>query len=171
MLLLKSSDGELFIVEEAVAMQSQSIRHMIETGRAENGAVIPIHGVDAAILSEVLSYCSKHAKVSPTSAEDLKNFDRDLVDANYATLLDLIFVRFLFTTLIFNFFLFTFRFSFAIFSSLSCCVFHFLKYINFRLSVYSNCVGIHTGSTLYGRKRVDGVGVPSGGRCNRGAVF
>ncbi|KAH0451008.1 hypothetical protein IEQ34_021700 [Dendrobium chrysotoxum] len=97
-LLLKSSDGEIFKVDETIAMQSKMIRDMIEKGCASNGVVIPIQDVDAAALSKVLCYCNKHAKPAPTNAaetepfiQDLKNFDQDLVNANCATLLDLIF--------------------------------------------------------------------------------
>ena len=96
---LKSSDGEEFLVEETVAMESQTIRHMIEDGCADNG--IPLPNVNSKILSKVIEYCKKHvesaAKPSVTAAgdekaaeEDLKGWDSDFVKVDQATLFDLI---------------------------------------------------------------------------------
>nr|CAB3445219.1 unnamed protein product [Digitaria exilis] len=96
---LKSSDGEEFEVEEAVAMESQTIRHMIEDDCADNG--IPLPNVNAKILSKVIEYCNKHvaaakpaddAAAADASAggEDLKNWDAEFVKVDQATLFDLI---------------------------------------------------------------------------------
>ncbi|SPT20894.1 unnamed protein product [Triticum aestivum] len=86
MITLKSSDGEEFQVEVAVAMESQTIRHMIEDDCADNG--IPLPNVDSKILSKVIEYCKKHAAAAP--AEDLKSFDAEFVKVDQATLFDLI---------------------------------------------------------------------------------
>ncbi|KAM3389126.1 hypothetical protein ACQJBY_011345 [Aegilops geniculata] len=108
MITLKSSDGEEFQVEEAVAMESQTIRHMIEDDCADNG--IPLPNVDSKILSKVIEYCKKHVQASPkpadsgaaantssststaaaAPAEDLKSFDDEFVKVDQATLFDLI---------------------------------------------------------------------------------
>ncbi|XP_051139665.1 SKP1-like protein 1A [Andrographis paniculata] len=101
---LRSSDGEVFEVEEAVALESQTIKHMIEDDCADN--VIPLPNVTGKILSKVIEYCKRHvdaaaaaasaAKVddkvaSATSADDdLKAFDSDFVKVDQATLFDLI---------------------------------------------------------------------------------
>ncbi|KAJ1692620.1 hypothetical protein LUZ63_009318 [Rhynchospora breviuscula] len=104
---LKSSDGEEFVVEELVAMESQTIRHMIEDDCAENG--IPLPNVTSKILSKVIEYCKKHvdavaassaaaaaegaaaAGASTKSADDeLKKWDEDFVKVDQATLFDLI---------------------------------------------------------------------------------
>uniref|UniRef100_A0A453M6X7 SKP1 component POZ domain-containing protein n=1 Tax=Aegilops tauschii subsp. strangulata TaxID=200361 RepID=A0A453M6X7_AEGTS len=66
MITLKSSDGEEFQVEEAIAMESQTIRHMIEDDCADNG--IPLPNVDSKILSKVIEYCKKHVQASPKPA-------------------------------------------------------------------------------------------------------
>uniref|UniRef100_A0A8R7UMT1 SKP1-like protein n=1 Tax=Triticum urartu TaxID=4572 RepID=A0A8R7UMT1_TRIUA len=87
MITLKSSDGEEFQVEEAVAMESQTIRHMIEDDCADNG--IPLPNVESKILSKVIEYCKKHPP-PPTPAEDLKSFDTEFVKVDQATLFDLI---------------------------------------------------------------------------------
>jgi S-phase kinase-associated protein 1 len=108
MITLKSSDGEEFEVEEAVAMESQTIRHMIEDDCADNG--IPLPNVNSKILSKVIEYCNKHvqaakpasadsaaaaadsssAAAQPAPAEDLKNWDAEFVKVDQATLFDLI---------------------------------------------------------------------------------
>ncbi|KAM0827269.1 hypothetical protein ACQ4PT_068311 [Festuca glaucescens] len=101
MITLKSSDGEEFEVEEAVAMESQTIRHMIEDDCADNG--IPLPNVNSKILSKVIEYCNKHvqaarpagadgagAAAAAAPAEDLKNWDAEFVKVDQATLFDLI---------------------------------------------------------------------------------
>jgi S-phase kinase-associated protein 1 len=100
MIMLKSSDGEEFKVEEAVVMESQTIRHMIEDKCADNGILLP--NVNSKILSKVIEYCNKHAQaakpvadgaadgasaLSPT--EDLKNWDAEFIKVDHATLFDL----------------------------------------------------------------------------------
>lgn len=106
---LKSSDGEEFVVDELVAMESQTIRHMIEDDCAENG--IPLPNVTSKILSKVIEYCKKHVDSafsaaaataegaaaagasSKTVDEELKQWDQDFVKVDQATLFDLILVR------------------------------------------------------------------------------
>ncbi|CAL1405247.1 unnamed protein product [Linum trigynum] len=92
---LKSSDGESFEVEEAVAMQSQTIKHMIEDDCADNG--IPLPNVTAKILAMVIEYCKKHqgspdgATANAAGADDgLKTWDADFVKVDQETLFDLI---------------------------------------------------------------------------------
>jgi len=100
MITLRSSDNEEFEVEEAVAMESQTIRHMIEDDCADNG--IPLPNVNSKILSKVIEYCNKHvhaaakpvdgADAAAGGGEDLKNWDAEFVKVDQATLFDLILV-------------------------------------------------------------------------------
>ncbi|TYI75412.1 hypothetical protein E1A91_D06G002100v1 [Gossypium mustelinum] len=75
-IILKSSDGENFEVDEAVALESQTIKHMI--------------------LSKVIEYCKKHVEASKSEDrsasldDDLKAWDADFVKVDQATLFDLI---------------------------------------------------------------------------------
>ncbi|PIA55347.1 hypothetical protein AQUCO_00800238v1 [Aquilegia coerulea] len=90
MVILNSSDGESFDVEEVVITQSQTIKHMIEDDCADNG--IPLPNVTAKILAKVIEYCKKHVEVEGQSTEEegLKTWDADFVRVDQATLFDLI---------------------------------------------------------------------------------
>ncbi|KAH7566235.1 hypothetical protein JRO89_XS08G0122300 [Xanthoceras sorbifolium] len=104
---LTSSDGESFEVEEVVANESQTIKHMIEDDCANSG--IPVPNVTSKILAKVIEYCKKHvesaAKTGDRSSsnnnnsasaavdDELKNWDAEFVKAanylNIKGLLDL----------------------------------------------------------------------------------
>jgi len=101
MITLRSSDNVEFEVEAAVAMESQTIRRMIEDNCADNS--IPIPNINSKLLSIVIEYCTKHvhttkledaAAPAPAntaiSGEDLKKWDAELVKIDHATLIDLI---------------------------------------------------------------------------------
>ncbi|XP_074280472.1 SKP1-like protein 1B [Silene latifolia] len=105
-IMLKSSDGEDFEVDEVVALESQTIKHMIEDDCADNA--IPLPNVTAKILSKVIEYCKKHvdnAKNADTTTaaatttttttttvgdDELKKWDEDFVKVDQNTLFDLI---------------------------------------------------------------------------------
>ncbi|CAL0314487.1 unnamed protein product [Lupinus luteus] len=95
---LKSSDGESFEVDEAVALQSQTIKHMVEDGCADNA--IPLPNVTGNILAKVIKYCKKHVKSSAsennTIDKALVAWDAYFVKVDQATLFHLILVTFLF---------------------------------------------------------------------------
>ncbi|KAI3804030.1 hypothetical protein L1987_32198 [Smallanthus sonchifolius] len=91
-IVLKSSDGETFEVEEAVALESQTIKHMIEDDCADT--VIPLPNVTSKILSKVIEYCKKHVETPKTeekaTEDDLKSFDAEFIKVDQGTLFDLI---------------------------------------------------------------------------------
>ncbi|XP_071691427.1 SKP1-like protein 1B [Rutidosis leptorrhynchoides] len=92
-IVLKSSDGETFEVEEAIALQSQTIKHMIEDDCANT--IIPLPNVTTKILSKVIEYCKRHDEESIKNDDkeaevDLKAFDADFVQVDQDTLFDLI---------------------------------------------------------------------------------
>ncbi|ONI22135.1 hypothetical protein PRUPE_2G109400, partial [Prunus persica] len=74
---LKSDDGETFEVEEAVAMQSQTIKHMVE---------------DDCANEKVIEYCKKHHEedVNGENKVDIKNWDTGFMKVDQSTLFDLI---------------------------------------------------------------------------------
>ncbi|XP_024625295.1 SKP1-like protein 1B isoform X2 [Medicago truncatula] len=89
---LKSSDNETFEVPEAVALESQTIKHMIEDDCTDNG--IPVPNVTGQILAKVIEYCKKHVDAASSdekpSEDDLKNWDAEFVKVDQDTLFDLI---------------------------------------------------------------------------------
>ncbi|XP_042939749.1 SKP1-like protein 1A isoform X2 [Carya illinoinensis] len=90
---LKSSDDKSFEVDEAVALESQTIKHAIELC-ADN--FIPLPNVTSKILDKVIEYCKKH--VEPANSEDrtfeddLKAWDAEFFRVDQATLFDLILI-------------------------------------------------------------------------------
>ncbi|CAL5402294.1 unnamed protein product [Camellia sinensis] len=91
-IVLKSSDGETFEVEESVALESQTIKHMIEDDCADTS--IPLPNVTSKILAKVIEYCKKHVDTpksdDKTAEDELKNFDAEFVKVDQGTLFDLI---------------------------------------------------------------------------------
>jgi len=89
---LKSSDNKTFEVPEAVALESQTIKHMIEDDCTDNG--IPVPNVTGHILAKVIEYCKKHVDAASSdekaSEDDLKNWDAEFVKVDQPTLFDLI---------------------------------------------------------------------------------
>ncbi|CAJ2655384.1 SKP1-like protein 1A [Trifolium pratense] len=92
-ILLKSSDGETFEVEQAIAVQSQTIKHMIDDNCADETG-IPIPNVTGKIMAKVIEYCKKHVETpsfeEKPSEEDLTKFDTDFITVDQPTLFDLI---------------------------------------------------------------------------------
>ncbi|WMV51642.1 hypothetical protein MTR67_045027 [Solanum verrucosum] len=92
MIVLRSSDGETFEVDEAVALESQTIKHMIEDDCADTS--IPLPNVTSKILVKVIEYCKRHVEVpkaeDKTAEEDLKTFDAEFVNVDQSILFDLI---------------------------------------------------------------------------------
>ncbi|CAG7868192.1 unnamed protein product [Brassica rapa] len=108
-IVLKSSDGETFEVEEAVALQSQTIAHMVEDDCIDGG--IPLANITGVILAKVIEYCKKHVTVVPdgdvivyckkhvvlpdgdsssSAKEELKAWDAEFMKTDQSTLFNLI---------------------------------------------------------------------------------
>ena len=93
MITLKSSDEEIFEIEEAVALESETIKHMVEDGCADNA--IPLPNVTSSILAKVLEYCNKHVEEGKDQDKDdgespLKKWDADFIKVDQKELFDLI---------------------------------------------------------------------------------
>lgn len=66
---MRSSDGELFELDESAAAMSQTIKYVIEDGCADTA--IPLANVDGKILAKVVHYCTKHVEMERTLLADL----------------------------------------------------------------------------------------------------
>ncbi|CAI8583520.1 unnamed protein product [Vicia faba] len=93
---LKSNDGEIFEIDEAVAVESQTIKHLIEDDCADETG-IPLPNVTSRILAKVIEYCKKHVEAPkideygmPVDGKDMKKWDAEFVKVDQDTLFDLI---------------------------------------------------------------------------------
>ncbi|KAJ0255571.1 SKP1 component [Hirschfeldia incana] len=94
MILLKSSDGESFVVEEAAARQSTIISFLVEEFPDQE---LPFRNLTSQIFGKVMEYCKKHAvkddggDSSSSSSDDLKKWDAEFVEEiDQPMLMDLI---------------------------------------------------------------------------------
>ncbi|KAM7462382.1 hypothetical protein LguiA_030503 [Lonicera macranthoides] len=78
LITLKSWDEEEFVVEESVAVKSETIKNIIEDCGLE---LIPLPNVDGKTLAKVIEYCTKHSTGSNDDSEDLKKFDDEFLDS------------------------------------------------------------------------------------------
>ncbi|ESQ30629.1 hypothetical protein EUTSA_v10012026mg [Eutrema salsugineum] len=87
-IVLKSSDGKTFEVEELVALESQTITHMVEDSCVGNE--ISLENVTGQILAKVIEYCKKHVVVDDSMVMELKNWDTEFAKSiDDSTLLNL----------------------------------------------------------------------------------
>ncbi|KAJ8448685.1 hypothetical protein Cgig2_010572 [Carnegiea gigantea] len=89
---LKSSDGEVFEVEEAVATQSETIKSMME--------VIPVSEVSGKTLALVIDFCKMHLDlhrhhhhVPDEEADHLKDWAFRLFQVDQSAFFELVLVR------------------------------------------------------------------------------
>ncbi|KAG6532288.1 SKP1-like protein 1B [Zingiber officinale] len=97
-IMLRRSNDKVFKVEEAVAMELQTIKHMIEDDCTNND--IPLPNVSSKILTKVVEYYKKHIHAttsksfskdtagSEISDEDLKSWDSKFIKVDPTNLFD-----------------------------------------------------------------------------------
>ncbi|KEH29322.1 putative S-phase kinase-associated protein [Medicago truncatula] len=89
---LTSSDGEIFEIEKEVAMESKTIKNLIED--LDDNTRIPIYKVRGEILALVIEYCKKHVNAMNSdekpSKHALKMWDAEFVQLDQPVLFDLI---------------------------------------------------------------------------------
>ncbi|RZC43649.1 hypothetical protein C5167_036596 [Papaver somniferum] len=83
---LKSSDEQIFLIEEAAALQSKTLEHMISNhNEAQDNVNIPLTTtITGNVLAKVIEYLNKHAEAE-TSDEDKKIWDAQFVNFDDAT--------------------------------------------------------------------------------------
>ncbi|MCD7456598.1 hypothetical protein HAX54_032317 [Datura stramonium] len=87
MLILKSSDGDEFEIEQSVAVQSGTIKNMVE----DDFSLIPLPNVDTQTLIKIIDYIKKHAEKTDSNEEEIKEFDKEFVKTSYQNLFQLVF--------------------------------------------------------------------------------
>lgn len=89
--LLKSSDGQFFEVDKAVAQLSQTLKHLVED--TEPNTAIPLANVTSVVLAKVIEYCKKHSEASADAKDALKAWDREFVKVEQSLLFDILMVK------------------------------------------------------------------------------
>jgi len=85
--ILKSSDGDEFEIEESIAVQSGTIKNMIE----DDYTLIPLPNVNTQKLILIIEYMKKHAEKTNSNEEDIKKFDKEfLKDKSYQNMFELL---------------------------------------------------------------------------------
>jgi len=84
---LKSSDNKTFEVEEAVAVQSETLKNMVDDGCAND--TIPLPNVSGKILEMVLGWCKKHVDETVTG-DELNKYEVDFLDLDQEVLYGLL---------------------------------------------------------------------------------
>ncbi|KAJ4806287.1 SKP1-like protein [Rhynchospora pubera] len=94
---LKSSDGEVFDVDLAVAKKSGTIARWLESEEEEKDpdGFIPIQNVKGSVLALVIDYCKNHVVEKEVeygfkSKSDLDLFDENFMEVDQKTIFDLI---------------------------------------------------------------------------------
>ncbi|KAG1354186.1 SKP1-like protein 4 [Cocos nucifera] len=82
--VLKSSDGEEFVVESLVANQSETIKNMIEDGCVQSD--VPVPNVVGSVLAKVVEYWNRH---SSGKEEELMEWDKEFLKVDRDVLFDL----------------------------------------------------------------------------------
>ncbi|KAH7332143.1 hypothetical protein KP509_20G070700 [Ceratopteris richardii] len=96
---LKSADDELFEVEKIVALESRTIKDIVEDIGTD--CVIPLLNVSSQILSKIIKYCRYHILEVPNkgegdgkrpalSEEDVTHWDGKFLEVDQATLFEVL---------------------------------------------------------------------------------
>ncbi|XP_060185805.1 SKP1-like protein 11 [Lycium barbarum] len=86
MLILKSSDGEYFELEESIAVQCGTIKNLVE----DDFSHIPLPNVDAKTLRKIIEYMKKHAQKNDSNEEEIKDFDEKFVQGTFNDVYELL---------------------------------------------------------------------------------
>ncbi|KAH0711506.1 hypothetical protein KY289_007465 [Solanum tuberosum] len=86
-LILKSSDGDEFEIEESITVQSGTIKNMIEN----DYTLIPLPNVNTQELILIIEYMNKHAEKTNSNEKEIKEFDKKfLKDKSYQNMFELL---------------------------------------------------------------------------------
>ncbi|XP_049383484.1 SKP1-like protein 1B [Solanum stenotomum] len=82
-LTLKTCDGKEFVLDEAIAIRSQTIKNMVEDDCVSN--VIPLPNVHSKTMTKVIEYWKKHSEEG-VSKSMLMDFDKAFVNVHHSIL-------------------------------------------------------------------------------------
>jgi S-phase kinase-associated protein 1 len=67
---LKADDGEIFEVEEAVAMELQTVKSFFDDDGVSYDTVVPLLNVSSTALAKVIQYCRRALELRAKSGDD-----------------------------------------------------------------------------------------------------
>ncbi|KAG5622667.1 hypothetical protein H5410_007885 [Solanum commersonii] len=85
LIAFKTSDGEEFKLNEAVAVRSEVIKNMVQNVDCTSN-VIPLSNVDGNAMTKVVQYWKKYSEEGATE-DQLKIFDQDFLKMSQSELL------------------------------------------------------------------------------------
>lgn len=98
MVTLKTSEGEIFEVDDAFVNESKKIKHLSEL----TDDAIPLPNISSETLSKVIEYVNKHTEFGVaigmafgSHEESLKAWDAEFMNVDMDTLYDLVTVSFI----------------------------------------------------------------------------
>ncbi|XP_006347116.1 SKP1-like protein 11 [Solanum tuberosum] len=83
LLTLKTCDGKEFVLDESIAVRSQTIKNMVEDDCVSN--VIPLPNVHSKTMTKVIEYWKKHSE-EDVSKDMLLEFDKAFVKVHHSIL-------------------------------------------------------------------------------------
>ncbi|XP_049397242.1 SKP1-like protein 1B [Solanum stenotomum] len=88
LMTLKTSDGEEFKLDEAIAMRSKVIKNIVQDMDCTSNA-IPLFNVDGKTMTTVVKYWKKHLEECVTQ-DQLKNFGQNFLKMSHSELLGVV---------------------------------------------------------------------------------
>ncbi|KAH0709050.1 hypothetical protein KY284_010477 [Solanum tuberosum] len=82
-LTLKTCDGKVFVLDEAIAVRSQTIKNMVEDDCVSNAISLP--NVHSKTMTKVIEYWKKHSE-DGVSKYMLMDFDKAFVNVHHSIL-------------------------------------------------------------------------------------
>ncbi|XP_015069421.1 SKP1-like protein 1A [Solanum pennellii] len=80
---LKTCDGKEFVLDETIAVRSETIKNMVEDNCVSN--VIPLPNVDSKTMTKIIEYWKKHLE-EDVSKDLLMEFDKAFVKVHHSIL-------------------------------------------------------------------------------------
>ncbi|KAK4359954.1 hypothetical protein RND71_022183 [Anisodus tanguticus] len=77
-LILKSSEGVEFQMEESIVVQSGTIKNMVE----DDCTVFPLSSIDTKILIKIMEYMKKHVEKTDSNEDEIKTFNKEFEEAD-----------------------------------------------------------------------------------------
>ncbi|KAJ6801566.1 SKP1-like protein 1B [Iris pallida] len=86
--ILRTNDNQEFEVDESLAIESGTIKFLIQDGCAEQA--VPLANVNSSTLVKILDYWATHKSANKDNADEVKEWDKEFVKMGKEDLFELI---------------------------------------------------------------------------------